>query len=81
LKIEPLPVRESTRAPADATRSGKYVGQVQDRGVSIDLNPGVADNNVTLSGTPSDGSLSGRWQHSTFAGARETGTFTVGRSH
>ena len=63
--------------PAQAVRSGKYAGTVQEHGVSIDLNPGVADNNVWLVGSVSNGSLRGKWQHATFMGAKEMGSFTA----
>ena len=73
-------LRWSTNSfPADSTKSGKYSGEVQETGVSIDLNPGVADSNVLLNGSVINGSLSGRWSHSTIAGGEDLGAFTVTR--
>ncbi len=63
--------------PTDATRSGTYTGFVHDRRVSIDLNPGTNDNNITLSGAREGSTWTGQWSHSTFAGSRPKGTFTL----
>jgi hypothetical protein len=65
--------------PAGATKSGMYRGSVSEGGgISIDLNPGAADNNVILSGKREEGGLKGQWYHSTFVGRRGMGSFTVG---
>jgi hypothetical protein len=63
--------------PSGSTTSGKYSADVHDQRISIDLNPGWADNNVVLSGSVSNGSLSGKWYRATFSGGKEMGTFTV----
>ena len=65
--------------PADSTANGKYSGIVHEQGVSIDLNPGVSDNNVVLSGSAINGSLSGNWHHATFVGSKPMGSFTITR--
>ena len=65
--------------PTGAATSGTYTGVVHGRDVSIDLNPGVADNKVVLSGSVANGALTGRWRYETFAGRKDKGTFTVGR--
>ena len=41
---------------------------MHEHGISIDLNPDMADNNVVLSGSTTDGSMSGMWYHATCAG-------------
>ena len=48
--------------------------------VSIDLNSGMKDNNIWLSGKLTGNSIKGTWGHSTFAGVREKGTFTLIRA-
>ena len=47
------------------------------RSVVIDLNPDMFDSNVVLSGTITNGSLSGKWYHATIAGGEEMGSFSV----
>ena len=44
---------------------------------SIDLNRGMADNNVTLSGAPGGEPITGTWYHATFAGGKPMGTYTL----
>lgn len=63
--------------PATSVKSGKYSGKVHGQGVSIDLNPGMFDNSVVLSGSITNGSLSGNWYHVTIAGGKEMGSFSV----
>ena len=63
--------------PAGAARSGQYAGNVHEGGVTCDLSPGMADNNVLLTGTVRGGQFAGTWSHATFAGPRELGTFAV----
>lgn len=63
--------------PSGAVKSGKYAASVHEGGVTINLNPGTADNNVMLNGTMSNGMFSGKWSLSTFVGGKEKGTFTV----
>ena len=65
--------------PATSVRSGKYSGKVDGQGVSIDLNPGAFDNSVVLSGSITNGLLSGKWYHVTIAGGREMGAFSLTR--
>ena len=64
--------------PAGATKNGTYRGSVGgDGNISIDLNPGTADNNVILSSSKADAGLKGQWYHSTFVGRRAKGSFTL----
>jgi hypothetical protein len=57
--------------PADAiAQSGRYAAFVAENGstLSFNLNPAVADNNVTLSGQATADEVRGQWQLSTFGG-------------
>lgn len=55
--------------------SGRLVGNVQQTAISINLNPGWADNNVLLLGTIGSHRITGRWTWVTFAGPTTDGTF------
>lgn len=46
-------------------------------GVLINLNPGIADDNVMLSGTFDKGKITGTWQWVTFAGVTAEGSFEM----
>jgi hypothetical protein len=48
-------------------------------GVTIDLNPGWADNNVFLEGTASGRVISGTWQWTTLTGPAAGGRFVMTR--
>jgi hypothetical protein len=63
--------------PKDSPLSGAYAGHGQNGRVSIDLNPGVADNNVILDGSIRDGKFSGQWVRATVAGGKPMGTFQL----
>jgi hypothetical protein len=65
--------------PSGATKSGRYSCQLAGQELSIDLNPGMADNNVSLLGTPSNGSWNGTWYYGTQAGGKEMGKVTASR--
>lgn len=56
-------------------KSDLYEGNVHANEVVIDLNPGIADNNIILKGTISGRSLGGNWYKTSIAGAKEMGTF------
>jgi hypothetical protein len=58
----------------DGTLAGR---QSEDGLVYIDLNPGYADNNVTLVATPIGGGFTGTWHWSTIAGIRTQGRFSA----
>ncbi len=47
--------------------------------VRINLNPRMADNNVTLRGTVQGDTLTGRWDYSTFQGTTASGIFEAQR--
>ena len=47
--------------------------------VTINLNPRMNDNNVTLHGTVEGDALRGRWDYATFAGVSATGIFEAQR--
>ncbi|HSE42657.1 MAG TPA: hypothetical protein VLH08_17950 [Acidobacteriota bacterium] len=55
--------------------SGTLVGSFDGNLLSIDLNPGFADNNVFLSGTFQGNTLRGEWSFSGIAGPVSQGTF------
>jgi hypothetical protein len=65
------------RFPKDSTSSGRYAGHGQDSRVSIDLNPGVADNNVILKGNIQERKFSGSWMRASVAGAKPMGAFQL----
>jgi hypothetical protein len=46
-------------------------------GISINLNPGFADNNVLLDGAAANDSITGIWRWSTFTGTSAEGRFVM----
>jgi len=62
-----------------ATGSGKLVGTVTGRKISLDLNPGVSDNNVMLDGDMTTTNISGTWGHYGFAGLMVGGKFEAAK--
>jgi hypothetical protein len=66
--------------PAGATKGGTYRGSVSDGNISMDLNPGTADDNVILTSTKADASQKEEWYHSTFIGRRAMGSFSLTES-
>jgi hypothetical protein len=62
------------------TGTGKLRGTIQKSSISIDLNPGWADNNVFLQGIISSDSIAGTWMWSTFAGPTSEGRFQAMRT-
>ena len=63
--------------PSGATRNGTCQGHVYDEWISIDLNPGMADNNVVFHWSPTTRPITGPWYHATDAGGEQMGTFTM----
>jgi hypothetical protein len=61
---------------------GELVGAWWDGRLLVQLNPGVADNNVSLSGRYGyEGQrYEGTWQYLTFSGVRNEGSFTAHRT-
>jgi hypothetical protein len=59
--------------------TGRLTGTIQNSSISIDLNPGWADNNVFLQGTVSSDRFTGRWMWSTIIGPTADGTFEAVR--
>ena len=57
--------------------SGTLAGSRQQATISINLNPGWADNNVYLTGTIGPNGINGRWDWSTFVGTSATGSFNA----
>jgi hypothetical protein len=65
--------------PSDSTKTGSYAGSVDGGLASIDLNPGVADNNVVLGWSAGTEPITGTWYHATFSGGKAMGTFVLTR--
>jgi hypothetical protein len=57
------------------TGSGMLRGQVEANTVKVDLNPGVADNNIRLEGVMTVTNLTGTWGWYGFAGRIKGGKF------
>jgi hypothetical protein len=57
------------------TGSGTLAGSIQGSTVTINLNPGWADNNVFLSGSLDGDRFTGTWMWSTFVGPTSEGRF------
>jgi hypothetical protein len=63
---------------------GRLEGRIEDRSdgrfdVVVQLNPEIADNNVTLVGTFEDSRIQGRWSWTTLTGMANGGTFEARR--
>jgi len=65
--------------PIGAVQPGHYLGFIQDGKVILDLNPGVADNNVVLEAPAQITQMAGRWQLATAAGFQPGGSFRSSR--
>lgn len=64
--------------PRPQVGTGDLIGEIDENNVvSIDLNPGWADNNAYLNGKFENGRLTGDWSWIGFVGVEETGTFTA----
>jgi hypothetical protein len=61
--------------------SGRLVGNVKETTISINLNPGWADNNVQLLGTIGSHRITGTWTWVTFVGPTTKGTFEAVQGH
>jgi hypothetical protein len=59
--------------------TGRFEGSFDGAILSIDMNPGVADNNVFLSGTFQGNTLRGEWSFTGFPGPISQGTFIAER--
>ncbi|PWT81628.1 MAG: hypothetical protein C5B44_03465 [Acidobacteria bacterium] len=55
--------------------SGVFEGEVTNDGLQMNLNPNMADNNVTLAGKIEGRKIRGEWSYSGFAGVINRGTF------
>lgn len=55
--------------------AGKLAGRLEGPSISVDLNPGWADNNVILAGTVGTDKISGTWTWVTFVGPTSSGSF------
>ncbi len=56
---------------------GAFEGWIDGKTVSINLNPGWADNNVFLTGELKEGRYQGTWEYVTFVGPVYTGSFSA----
>ncbi|MCI0614497.1 hypothetical protein L0244_16035 [bacterium] len=59
--------------------SGNFTGSFDGAAVTINLNPEMADNNVTLHGTFTGDTIRGEWSFSGFAGVINHGPFMAQR--
>jgi hypothetical protein len=64
--------------PAHAVND-KYIANISDQGLWIDLSAGVRDNNIVLKSTPESGFRQGKWYHTTFVGENLKGTFEIAK--
>jgi hypothetical protein len=55
--------------------SGNFAGSLDGNALTINLNPEMADNNVTLSGIFDANTIRGQWSFSGFAGVISQGSF------
>jgi hypothetical protein len=58
---------------------GPIVATLSGVSVSVNLNANMVDNNILLKGTLSGTHIVGTWGHSTIAGIRQKGAFTLAR--
>ncbi len=65
--------------PSDATHNGTYSGFVDNHSVSIDLNPGVSEHNVMLSGDLARAKMEGDWLLTNVGGGKPMGKFSLSR--
>jgi hypothetical protein len=56
-------------------QSGKLVGSMDDKKITINLNPDMIDNNTFLFGDFNNDSIEGNWYHSGVMGVNNKGTF------
>lgn len=75
----PWHLRSASKDFPTAAPAGQYRGESLAPEFRINLNPTFADNNLILSGAWTDQQIMGVWSHTTFAGPREGGTFTIER--
>jgi hypothetical protein len=59
--------------------AGTLAGRIEGSKLSINLNPGWADNNVILAGSVEGEKIAGTWSWVTFAGPASSGTFEAVR--
>jgi hypothetical protein len=55
--------------------TGNFTGSFDGKALTVNLNPEMADNNVTLSGIFNANTIRGEWSFSGFAGVISHGTF------
>ena len=54
---------------------GSLDGSIKNKNIYINLNPGIADDNVILNGILKNKTIEGHWYYSTFVGAINGGNF------
>lgn len=59
---------------------GNLGGSFKNNYININLNPGIADNNVILSGVTNGNTMEGLWHFSTFVGSINGGAFKATRN-
>jgi len=58
---------------------GKFIGEIVEKEIRIELNPNYIDNNVSLSGSINSGDLRGVWTYSTNIGLTNQGYFEAAK--
>jgi hypothetical protein len=58
---------------------GRFAGDLEAGELTLDLNPGIADNNVFLNGVVEGSRITGRWSYSTLLGEINGGRFEADR--
>jgi hypothetical protein len=74
-----LPEVDTTLPVGPQVGSGTLVGRRSGDTLQLQMNPEMADNNVSLTAVPSPTGYTGTWSWSTFAGPRSSGTIAVTR--
>lgn len=72
-------LKSSTNSFPSVPVSTQYSFRIDANTITINLEPGAMDNNVTLFGSARNDAWSGKWFHAKYAGAEEMGTFTLNR--
>jgi hypothetical protein len=78
-QLAPAPGVDAKDIPGSQVGSGTLRGRRVDGKLVLDLNPGYADNNVTLEASSATSGYSGTWSWSSFAGPQAGGKFKAVR--
>lgn len=78
-QLAPAPGVQASEIPGSQVGSGSLRGRRVDGKIVLDLNPGFADNNVTLEASSARSGYTGTWSWSSFAGPQAGGSFKAVR--